>query len=266
MGTFEWMSALQRDDLVEIVALLEAVRREQTIRKDRIFISALSHEASKWMGIGDDDEYLRQRRDIAELLLKQEVLKRVILVGHDRLEIVADPAVVEAAISSAKALAGGGNDATGAVPVPPGGGKTAAPATGARINAPEKLSAQWLWLHMPLRWWGWLGAAALTMFSLGVTAGQTTFVRELFHLPEKTVAQQSQSGVAAEIAILERAHIARVDSLTHQYSALVNEANSPYRQGAMASQLARDVRTTLDSENASFAKQLEALHALQTGR
>jgi hypothetical protein len=53
--------------------------------------------------------------------------------------------------------------------------------TSSDLNPPEKVTIRWLLEHVPWQTWIWLAGAMLAIFTLGVTMGQTTFIKQLFY-------------------------------------------------------------------------------------
>lgn len=42
-----------------------------------------------------------------------------------------------------------------------------------RVSVPQKLTLAWLWNHVPLSWWAALAAAFVSVFSAGISIGQS---------------------------------------------------------------------------------------------
>ena len=61
---------------------------------------------------------------------------------------------------------------------------------------PDKVTLGWLVHHVPLTFWFWLVGIVIVTFTIGVTVGQTTFIKEL--LGKKTEASQSQNSPSQE--------------------------------------------------------------------
>jgi hypothetical protein len=64
------------------------------------------------------------------------------------------------------------------------------------LNLPDRITLEWLFRHVPVSYWVTLGAIIVGAFTLGVTLGQTTFVKEL--LGKKDESAQPKATIKTE--------------------------------------------------------------------
>jgi hypothetical protein len=47
------------------------------------------------------------------------------------------------------------------------------------LTLPEKVTLAWMWDHVPVTWWWWIGTILVAVFAVGLTLGQSEFYWQL---------------------------------------------------------------------------------------
>ena len=144
------------------------------------------------------------------------------------------------------------------------------PESATGLTFPEKVTISWLYHHIPVPIWATLVGLIIAAFMGGVTAGQTTFARELLgkETPAMTTPERpklSSEELKTRVDQLVQGHN---ESIKNLYTAIANEEKEAGQKYYTSEQqphidAAKRLKETLRQENERFEQQLRALKALE---
>ena len=104
MSDFDWLEDFEPNDLKELEAILEAVRKEAALRhpETAVRISAWPYDAPEHNPIGSEELWLARRRDFANLFVTHRVFRSVTPSVSDMLLVAAELKDVREALAEVR--------------------------------------------------------------------------------------------------------------------------------------------------------------------